>query len=325
MPDVLRSVAFRAADDLPGDGQTLEGYAAVFGADTEIDSWEGSFIENIRQGAFRKTIRENTPVMQFDHGHHPLIGSIPIGTIESLAEDEQGLYVRGRLTDNWLIQPVRDAISSGAVNGMSFRFQVMRDEWRDGNGKKITDLRELEELLWDPGDRGPITRTLLEVRMMELGPVVFPAYPQTSVGVRASQVAATILRDRDLSRGVRKTLAAGAAPTVAEINRDEQLRREVAAALLFPDGVEKAPDAPPDGHPSTTEPRQDAGLFHTQNAEGTPPDDGHLPEATDAPPTQGHPPASVSRVDPARIQREANFQREYLALILKGSERYDHD
>src|SRR5690606_40475551 len=90
------------------------------------------------------------------------------------------LFVEARLTDNWLIQPIRDAISDGAVDGMSFRFDVVRDEWRDINGKLIKDDGELLALLYDPGERGPLQRTLIEVRVAELGPVVFPAYQERS-------------------------------------------------------------------------------------------------------------------------------------------------
>ena len=88
--DLERSAPFqfeRADEGGAGDGRSLKGYAAVFGQDTQIDSWEGQFTETIRKGAFRKTIRESTPVMQFDHGHHPLIGSIPIGRITDIHED----------------------------------------------------------------------------------------------------------------------------------------------------------------------------------------------------------------------------------------------
>ncbi len=161
---VTRSFEFRSEDS---DGQTLEGYAAVFNSPTLIDSVrEGTFTEVIAPGAFAKTIAERTPVLQFDHGTHPLIGSLPLGTISTIREDEHGLYVRARLSDNWLIAPVRDAIKDGAIRGMSFRFTVLKD-------KK---------------DRASNTRTVQEVKLHELGPVVFAAYASTSVGVRSSLV-----------------------------------------------------------------------------------------------------------------------------------------
>jgi HK97 family phage prohead protease len=170
--------------DSGGDGRTLEGYAAVFDADTEINSWEGHFKERIVRGAFRKTLRERTPVLQFDHGHDSRFGSLPIGSFEQIKEDKHGLRVQARLFDH--AEPIREAIASGAVSGMSFRFKVVRDEWADNKGNVIKDRNELVDLLYG-GDkkRGPLQRTIKEVKLMEAGPVVFPAYPQTSVGVRS--------------------------------------------------------------------------------------------------------------------------------------------
>jgi HK97 family phage prohead protease len=165
----------RAGEDGDGDGLTPEGYGAVFNSPTRIDSWEGTFDEIIAPGAFAKTIKERTPVVQFDHGHHPLVGSIPIGAVEALSEDAHGLHLRSRLHDNWLTQPVRDAIASRAIDGMSFRFSVVKE-------------------MWDESGDMPL-RTIQEVKLYELGPVVFPAYTDTSVGVRSDLAA--IVRDPD--------------------------------------------------------------------------------------------------------------------------------
>jgi hypothetical protein len=160
----VRKVEFRASEG--ADGQTLEGYAAVFNAWTDIRDSLGAYRERIAPGAFKRSIGQRTPVLQFDHGAHPLIGSLPLGTITTLREDKNGLFVRARLSDNWLVEPFRDAIRDGAVDGMSFRFRVIEDEWtRDADNKEY--------------------RTVKEVELMELGPVVFPAYPQTSVAVRS--------------------------------------------------------------------------------------------------------------------------------------------
>ncbi|MDX2892496.1 HK97 family phage prohead protease [Streptomyces scabiei] len=287
--DLERSAPFqlvRADGDEEGDGRTLTGYAALFGQPTEINSWEGTFTETIRKGAFKKTIREQTPVMQFDHGRHPLIGSIPIGSIADLREDDQGLYVEGRITDNWLMQPVRDAIAEKSVNGMSFRFDVVREEWRDVNGKLVKP-EEVYDLLWMPGDRGPLQRELIELKCRELGPVVFPAYAGTSVSVRARTVADGLALDDEMTRRIRHSLARdAAAPSVPD---DPELRREVATALLYqrpglpvlPSGQRPtqpaAPSAP--GHPAP------------ERSAGAPPTPGHppTPSTTDAPPADGHP------------------------------------
>jgi HK97 family phage prohead protease len=184
-----RSVPFRATGT--NDGRTLDGYAAVFDEWTLIDSHEGTFRERIAPGAFRRTLGHRAPVLQFDHGTHPLIGSIPLGRITSIAEDERGLRVRARLSDNWLVEPVRDAIRDGAITGMSFRFSV------PANGDRVTR-----------GKDGMLERTITEVALFEVGPVVYPAYEATSVGVR-SRVALDALTDPDVRSEIARILTTG--------------------------------------------------------------------------------------------------------------------
>jgi HK97 family phage prohead protease len=195
--DLCRSAPFtltRATDE-GSDGLTIEGYGAVFNSPTRISGWEGDFDEVIAPGAFRKSLRERTPRMQFDHGQHPLLGSLPLGRWTVAEEDERGLHLVGRLTDNWLVTPFRDAIRDGGVEGMSFRFAVVKDEWVDNSGTRLKDDEVAHFLHRGAGDRGPIRRTLREVKASEAGPVVWPAYQDTAVGVR-SRFGVTDLRDQ---------------------------------------------------------------------------------------------------------------------------------
>ena len=211
-PTIERAFDFTIEETRDGDGLTLEGYAAVFNSPTEINSWEGKFTEIIAPGAFKRTIGQRTPVMQFDHGHHPLIGGLPIGVIRSLSEDARGLKVRARLSDNWLIHPIRDAIRDKAITGMSFRFTVRDDDWDDD------------------------VRTIKEVELHEVGPVVFPAYSQTSVGVRSASDPISQL--------------------VNLIRSDESLREPLAAALTF--GTSEEPAAGTSEDRATSEEETDS-------------------------------------------------------------------
>lgn len=194
--DLVREVSFelRADDGAEPDsldGNTLVGYGAVFGSVVRINSWEGLFDEEIQRGAFKKSLSERTPVMQFDHGHHPMVGSIPLGYFQQLREDANGLYVEAPLHDNWLVQPVRDAIKSKAIPGMSFRFSVVKDEWRTAAGEVVEDEDEIARLIWAATEDAPSTilkRTLQEVKLYEVGPVVFPAYPETNCDMRTRSV-----------------------------------------------------------------------------------------------------------------------------------------
>jgi HK97 family phage prohead protease len=219
--DVQRQAPFRlraaddAADGEPNDGLTLDGWGAVFNRETIIDSWEGRFREAIKPGSMKKSFRENPPKIQFDHGRHPLIGSIPIASLRSIAEEtdptyapEGGAHVIGRVHDNWLMEPVRDAIAEGDIDGMSFRFSVVREAWFDAEGKQVKDEDELWELLmrtWyeDVPDEELLLRELRELRVPEIGPVVWPAYVDTSVGMRSRVIDLNRLTDP----GQRKLLA----------------------------------------------------------------------------------------------------------------------
>jgi HK97 family phage prohead protease len=211
--NLTRSVPFHLERaDAEGDGLTLEGYGAVFDVPTRIDSWDGGFDEQIARGAFADSLRERTPKLQFDHGQHALVGSIPLGVIKRMREDDRGLYVEARLHDNWLIQPVRDAIASGAVDGMSFRFRVPEggDTWQDRTG----DV--------------PM-RTITRADVVEVGPVVWPAYQATTVGVRSQELARLFDLPEQERIALARALALGAPLAVGQgepehpgSNEDEQ-------------------------------------------------------------------------------------------------------
>lgn len=165
-----RTVPFSVASaEVNGDGLTFSGYAAVFNTVARIAGWDEDFDEQIAPGAFRAVAEGAYPVLMFEHGRHPLIGTMPLGKITGAREDPAGLWIEARLIDNWLISPVRDAVAAEAIDGMSFRFTVDGDDgetWIDRAG----DV--------------PL-RTLNSVKVPELGPVVFPAYEPTTASVRS--------------------------------------------------------------------------------------------------------------------------------------------
>lgn len=284
--DLCRSVPFTLtrAGEGSGDGLTFEGYGAVFNTPTHIDSWEGDFDEQIAPGAFKKSIREKTPRLQFDHGYHPLIGSIPIGSITDIHEDDRGLYVQARLSDNWLVEPIRDAIAEGSIDGMSFRFSVVREEWRDKDGKIIRP-DELLDMLWSgAGDRGPIMRTLKEVKMPEVGPVVWPAYEETSASVRSGVI--------DLGR----------------LNEPGE-RKKLARAVWTFDAADNSED---DSERSEDEPQDTAVEVAVEHSD----EDNDTPQTTDpaagtAGKHESEDPTEPAPTDDIDAAREAAFEQEF--------------
>lgn len=162
----------RSAESESGDGLDFEGYAAVFNTPARIEERDGSeFDEVFAPGAFKQTINRGNPVFMFQHGKHPLLGAMPLGRITELREDPNGLYVKARMTDNWLIAPVRDAIADGAVTGMSVRMEVVKDAW-SGRPSRTCRFGEL--------------RTIREAKVIELGPCIMPAYAETTASVRSA-------------------------------------------------------------------------------------------------------------------------------------------
>lgn len=163
--DFVRAMPFEVVPS--GDGQTLEGYAAPFNSWARIKDWAGEYDEAFSPGAFKRSLSERTPALLFEHGKHPLIGSMPLGVFQELRSDAKGLYVRARLSGNWLVQPVRDAVRDGAITGMSVRFQVPK------GGEKVTQ------------QSGRVRRMVNDATLIELGPTLTPAYQATTASIRS--------------------------------------------------------------------------------------------------------------------------------------------
>lgn len=164
----------RAANGKP---DTLTGHLAVFNQWARIDSLkEGRFLEQIAPGAFSKTITENRDSMRvlFQHGKDPVVADKPLGMIEALEEDDNGVRYDVPLFDTNYNRELLPGLRAGAY-GSSFRFGVPkgRDEWN-----RSPERSEANPDGWPE-------RTIRELRMMEFGPVTFPAYAGATAGVRS--------------------------------------------------------------------------------------------------------------------------------------------
>lgn len=174
----------RAATDTEASSY-MEGHFAVFDQWTEIHSWyEGDFLERLSPGSFTKTMKEGRSLMrvQYDHGFDVHVGDSPLGPIDDLREDDFGAYYGVPLYDtdynrNRILPLLQGRTMDGQMHGSglgaSFRFRVVKDEWDDEPERSEHNPDGLPE------------RTIKEVRLFEFGPVVFPAYPDATAGVRS--------------------------------------------------------------------------------------------------------------------------------------------
>ena len=223
--DLVRMVPAKAAriehrsDSPAGTIGTLYGYAAVFESWTEIESYEGHFLERIAAGAFADALRDHgdSVKVMFNHGMDPVIGEKPLGKPSVLREDSRGLYMEVPLDDTSYNRDLLASLKSGAIDGMSFRFRVAADNFVNPSTKTAHNPKMLPE------------RTITRVgRLFEAGPVTYPAYLATSAGARASAVWKGLREHKEAqrSRSLRaKALSLGVRARLAAIESEEHLRK----------------------------------------------------------------------------------------------------
>lgn len=149
----IRETTFdvKKIDDTKG---TFEGYGAVFG---NIDS-HGDIIV---KGAFKNYLKAHDPQnvkLLWQHN-----ASEPIGVYESIVEDNDGLYVKGRLLINEVAK-AREAyalLKAQAISGLSIGYTINYP-----NGIKV-------------GADG--NRYLSDLTLWEISVVTFPANPEANI------------------------------------------------------------------------------------------------------------------------------------------------
>ena len=191
--DLIRGLTPMRAED---DGNVMVGYPIVFNQWAEINSWEGHFLERVLPSGPVKALKEHRSRIrvQYNHGMHPFVGSTALGTPKVFKRDQVGVYTETPLTDHMYNRDIiRPLLADGTVDGMSFRFSVIEDKWRQPK---------------EPTDYNPAMlpeRSLVDFRWHEFGPVDWPAYEAASAGIRSQAAFALWLQTpqdqrRDLMR-----------------------------------------------------------------------------------------------------------------------------
>ena len=170
-----------------GKGAKLRGHGAVF---KELREELGGFREKILPGEFADAIERDDVRALFNHEPNFVLGRNRSKTL-TLSEDARGLAIEIDIPDS---QTVRDLVTMpierGDVSQMSFGFSV-----RPGGQD------------WAKDDEGRVIRTLKKLRLFDISPVTFPAYPQTDVAVRelrsfqqsqAPKVPMNLIRAKDM-------------------------------------------------------------------------------------------------------------------------------
>ena len=140
---------------------TITGYAARF------NKWSedlGGFRERIAVGAFDDVLGDDVRCLR-NHDPNLLLGRTP-KTLE-LSANKTGLKYTNTPPNTVTGRETLESIRRGDISGNSFAFIVGADEWHEDT-------------------EGRVTRTIVKIdRLYDVGPVTFPAYPDTSVAVRS--------------------------------------------------------------------------------------------------------------------------------------------
>ena len=139
----------------------LRGHAAVFGP---LSSNLGGFREKIAPGAFDKVL-DNDVRAVFNHDINMILGRSSAGTLR-VSVDDVGLAYEIDLPDTSYARDLHESVKRGDIKENSFKFTVMEDEWEEN-------------------EEGTV-RTITQVgRLLDVGPVAFPAYPDATIAQRS--------------------------------------------------------------------------------------------------------------------------------------------
>lgn len=147
-----------------GEGKEtrIKGYAAKF------NKWSenlGFFREKIAPGAFERVLAQDVRCLK-NHDPNLILGRTINKTL-SLTQNSVGLQFDNLMPDTTTGRDTAEEIRRGDITGCSFAFTVSKDEWFEDEEHNIT-------------------RTINEVdSLFDVGPVTYPAYPDTSVAVRS--------------------------------------------------------------------------------------------------------------------------------------------
>jgi uncharacterized protein len=148
----------------------IRGIAPVFNAISEVllDAGVGAFREVIEPQALDKLFEKGMPDTRGRFDHKILLGRTKSGTV-TLTRSDAGLeYVIFVNPSDPEAMGAYEKVRRKDADGSSFMFTVAAggEKWEMQDGIPLRRVQEIEEL-------------------MDVGPVTFPAYPQTSANARS--------------------------------------------------------------------------------------------------------------------------------------------
>lgn len=156
-----RQIEIRETDD---GKRFLTGYAVVWEKKSNVLGYWMKFREQFKQGAFVESLMNDDQRFLFSHDTAKVLGRTKNKTL-TLEEDNIGLRFDLELPDTTLGDDTYKSIKRGDIDGVSFGFQKIIDEY--------------EEF-----ENDVTLRTVTKAKLLEVSVVAFPAYPDSTVSAR---------------------------------------------------------------------------------------------------------------------------------------------
>lgn len=151
--------------EVEGGLRTITGYAVKWEMKSVTMGYWRRFKEQFKRGAFTDSLTQDDQLALWSHDYSQVLGRTKNGTLR-LFEDEIGLRFELDLADTTLGDDTYKTIKRGDVDGVSFGFQMVKEEW-------------------DESDPDNIVRSVTKAKLVEISPVAFPAYPDSQVSARS--------------------------------------------------------------------------------------------------------------------------------------------
>src|SRR5690625_5107269 len=147
-----------------GGKRTISGYAVKWEKKSQVLGFFRRFREQFIKGAFADSLEKDDQRFLWSHDVSKVLGRTKNGTLR-LEEDDIGLRFELDLPNTTLGNDTYESIKRGDVDGVSFGFRMLEEEW-------------------DENDSDNIVRTINKARLLEVSAVAFPAYLDSEVNAR---------------------------------------------------------------------------------------------------------------------------------------------
>jgi HK97 family phage prohead protease len=148
----------------------ISGYVVKYNELSHVmrDYWGDQFVEEVASGAFDETLKMDEQKGLYDHMTSIVIGNTRTGTLV-LESDSIGLKFDLELPNSEWGNYIYEGVKRGDIDGVSFGFGQVTDKWSK------TEMEGVEIY----------KRTLLKVKLYEISPTPFAAYPSSQINCRS--------------------------------------------------------------------------------------------------------------------------------------------